>query len=119
MNSLTAGRTTWIVTFALAVPPLPSETETVHCTGPSCIGAVHGVCRSAGFESLPAGQLHLYVSASPSGSVASAVSVDVRPTSTVQGSQRATTVGGRLSGFGGAGVGSGGGGGGTYTRTPG
>jgi hypothetical protein len=50
---------TWIVTLSLSVPPLPSATPTVTWTGPSCIGAVHGVWRSAGDVNLPAGALHL------------------------------------------------------------
>ena len=42
------------VTVAGAVPPLPSLTVTVTCTGPSCCGAVQTVWRSAGFASVPA-----------------------------------------------------------------
>ncbi len=60
---------------------------------------------------------------SPSGSLAVAVTVEFRPTSTVQGSHCAFTTGGRFVGGAAAGAGGGsgggGGGGGTYTRTPG
>ena len=49
---------TWIVTVSLAVPPLPSLTVTVNGTGPTCIGAVHGVCRLVGLASVPAGVVH-------------------------------------------------------------
>src|SRR5687767_8650994 len=81
--------------------PLPSSTVTVSGTAPTCIGAVHGVWRSAGFANVPVGALQRYRSVSPSGSCASAEAVSWRPTSTVQGSQRAFTVGGRLAGAGG------------------
>ena len=37
------GLTTWIVTASDAVPPLPSSTVIVACTGPSTSGAVHAV----------------------------------------------------------------------------
>src|SRR5438552_12842511 len=105
-------------TVSEAVPPLPSFAVTVTGTDPSCCGAVHSVCRSAGFASVPVGAVHRYVSVSPSGSCPVAVTVELFPISTVHGSHCARTVGGRFCGGGGGG-GSGGGGGGAYTRTPG
>ena len=52
--------------------------------------------------------------------MASAVIVELLPTSTVHGLQRALTVGGRFCATGAGGGGGGGGGAGaTYTRTPG
>ena len=65
--------------------PLPSFTVTVTGTVPSCCGAVHNVCRSAGVASVPCGVVQRYVSMSPSGSLAVAVTVEFRPTSTVHG----------------------------------
>src|SRR5436190_14266911 len=106
-------------TVSDAVPPLPSFTVTVTGTVPSCCGAVQSVCRSAGLASVPVGTVQRYVSVSPSGSRASAVQVELFPTSTVIGSHVAFTVGGRFCCTGGAGGGGGGGGGGTYVRTPG
>ena len=79
-----------------AVAPLPSSILTLTGTGPSVIGAVHDVCVVDGVVSMPAGARQAYVSGSPSGSFASAESVDVFPIGTVQGSQRAWTVGGRF-----------------------
>ena len=38
--------------------PLPSSTRTVTGTGPSTIGAVHGVCRADALVSEPAAALH-------------------------------------------------------------
>src|SRR5512138_2099218 len=108
-NSFTGGRVTWIVTVSDAVPPLPSSTVTVAGTGPGSIGAVQSVWRSPGFCSDPVGVDHLYASWSPSGSCASAVTVELFPTSTEHGSQRAFTDGGPFCG--GAGGGGGGGGG--------
>src|SRR5687767_16007578 len=81
--------------------PLPSSTVTVSGTAPTWPGAVHGVWRSAGFTNVPVGAVQRYRSVSPSGSCASADAVSWRPTSTVHGSQRALTVGGRLAGAGG------------------
>ncbi len=49
---------TLIVVVAFAVPPRPSFTVTVNGTGPSCIGAVHGVCRLVAFASVPAAAVH-------------------------------------------------------------
>src|SRR5450759_1095113 len=40
---LTASLITWIVTTSDALPPLPSSTLTKTGTGPSTIGALHGV----------------------------------------------------------------------------
>src|SRR5207247_8293771 len=99
-------------TVSDAVPPLPSFTVTVTGTVPSCCGAVHSVWRSAGFASVPLGVVHRYVSTSPSGSRASAVQVELFPTSTVIGSHVAFTVGGRFAGAGVGGGAAGGGGGG-------
>src|SRR5438477_6144159 len=107
------GLTTWILTVSEAVPPLPSFTVTVTGTVPSCCGAVQSVCRSAGLASVPVGEVQRYVSTSPSGSRASAVSVELFPTSTVHGSHCAFTVGGRFCGAGAGAGGGGGGGGGT------
>src|SRR5262245_56944611 len=107
-------------TVSDAVPPLPSFTVTVTGTVPSVFGAVHSVERSAGLASVPLGVVQRYVNVSPSGSCASAVTVELRPTSTVHGLHCARTVGGRFCGAGGAGAGGGGGGGGgTYVLTPG
>src|ERR1700680_409057 len=96
-------------------------TVTVTGTLPSCPGAVQIVCRSAGCASVPLGAVHRYVTAHPIESCAVAVTVDVFPISTVQGSHAAFTV--RVctgaGGGGGGGGGGAGGGGGTYTRTPG
>src|SRR5947207_1072892 len=100
-------------TVSDARPPLPSSTVTVTGTGPSWFGAVHSVCRSAGEASEPVGAVQRYVSTSPSGSRASAVHVELFPTSTVIGSQVALTVGGRFCGAGAGGGAGGGGGGGT------
>ena len=44
---------------SLAVPPLPSETDTVTGTEPGVVGQVKMVWRSAAFAKLPAGALHL------------------------------------------------------------
>src|SRR5439155_25031280 len=99
-----------MVTLSDAVPPWPSFTVTVTCTGPAWPGAVHSVWRSAGCCRVPVGAVQRYVSTSPSGSWASAVTVELLPTSTVQGSHRARTVGGRFCGAG-TGAGAGGGGG--------
>src|SRR5437773_7830104 len=99
------GGVTWMVVDAFAVPPLPSSTVTVIWTGPGCCGAVHPLCRSVGFASVPLGAVHRYLSVSPSGSCASAVTVAFPPTWTEHGSQRALTVGGRLMAGGGGGGG--------------
>src|SRR5688500_13456717 len=99
-----------MVTTSEAEAPLPSLTRTDTGTGPSIIGAVHGVCRADALVSDPAGAFHVYVSASPSGSCASAATVVALPRYTVHGSQRARTVGGRFCTAGGAGGGAGGGG---------
>ena len=102
-------------------PPAISNTEnltraTVGLTAQAKNGFFGGVGVS---WNVPDGALQRYRSASPSGSCASAVTVEFLPTSTVHGSQRARTVGGRFGG-GPAGAGAGGGGGGgTNCRTPG
>ena len=50
---------TWMVTVSLAVLPSCGQvTVTVTGTGPSCIGAVHGVCRAVRSVNVPAGALH-------------------------------------------------------------
>ena len=90
-----------MVTLADAVPPRPSFTVTVTGTGPTTIGAVHGVCRLVGLVSEPELAVHRYARGSPSGSWASAETVETLPTSTVHGSHAARTVGGRLAGGGG------------------
>src|SRR3954447_2159231 len=92
-----------MMALADAVPPLPSSTVTVTWTGPSCCPAVQRVDRLVALASVPEGAVHRYVRLSPSGSVAVAVSVQLRPTSTVAGSQTACTVGGRLGGASGGG----------------
>src|SRR5207247_8733964 len=97
-----------MLTVSDAVPPLPSFTVTVTGTVPSCIGAVHNDWRSEGFASVPVGAVHRYVRTSPSGSRASAVTVELLPSSTVHGSHYSLTVGGRLWCAGCRGVGGGG-----------
>jgi uncharacterized protein YkwD len=81
-------------------------TVTVTGTVPGCGGAVQIVERSAGCASVPVGALQRYVTAHPIESVATAVTVDVLPTSTVHGLHSAFTV----SVCGGGGGGGGGGG---------
>src|SRR5437773_874720 len=110
---------------------LGQVTVTVTGTVPSCIGAVHSVCRSAGFASVPVGAVHRYVTAQPIESSAVAVTVELLPTSTVHGLHCAFTVsvccgaGGYWHGSGPLkfnafrSVHTGGGAGGTYVRTPG
>jgi hypothetical protein len=78
------------------MPPRPSSAETVSATEPSSCGAVHVVCACVASATAPAGALQRYVSASPSGSVATAVMRVVCPRSTVHGRHAAVTVGGRL-----------------------
>src|SRR5713101_1577628 len=94
-------------------------TVTVTGTAPSCIGAVQSVCRSAGFASVPVGAVHRYVSAHPIELWALAVTVELLPTSTVQGLQSAFTESVCSGARGGGRGGGGAGGGGVYTRTPG
>src|SRR3989442_13747684 len=66
-------------------------TVTVTGTVPVCIGAVHSVCRSAGFASVPVGALQRYVTAQPLESCAVAVTAEPLPTSTVHGLHCART----------------------------
>ena len=53
---------TWMVTVSDAVPLLPSSQVMVTGTEPSCIGAVHSVCSSVGFASLPDGVVQRHFS---------------------------------------------------------
>src|SRR5438552_18909278 len=116
---MTGGLVTWIVTVSDALLLSCGQvTVTVTGTGPSCIGAVHGVDWPVGFVNVPAGALHRYVTVQPIESFTVAVTVDVLPTSTVHGLQAAFTDS-VCSGAGGGGGGGSGGGGGTSIRTPG
>src|SRR5207247_10594099 len=91
-NSFTGGLTTWIVTVSDALLLSCGQvTVTVTGTGPSCIGAVHGVDGAVAVVNVPAGALHRYVTVQPIESFTVAVTVDVLPTSTVHGLQAAFT----------------------------
>ena len=86
---------TWTVAVADAVSPLPSETCTRIVTRPVSAGA----CQRAAAPSvspvkLPFGALQAYVSRSPSGSDALAVSRTSPPGATSHGSQDTDAVGG-------------------------
>ena len=81
-------------TSADAVPPRPSETCTRIVTRPVRAGAVQrAVAPSAAPAKLPSGALHAYVSGSPSGSDAVALSLTAPPGATSHGSHDADTVG--------------------------
>src|SRR5437773_246579 len=67
-------------------------TVTVTGTLPSCCGAVHSVCRSAGCASVPIGAVHRYVTEQLVESCTVAVTVELLPTSTEHGLQSAFTV---------------------------
>ena len=87
------------VTSADADPPCPSVTSTRIVTGPSESGAVHrAVAASATPLKLPAGALQAYVSSSPSGSDAVAVSSTSPSRATAHGSHDTDTPGGRFRG---------------------
>jgi hypothetical protein len=58
LYSFFGGATTSIVTLALAVPPLPSLTVTVNCTGPGWFGAVQLLWRAEAVASDPAPAFH-------------------------------------------------------------
>src|SRR5213080_5375842 len=73
-------------------------TVTVTGTDPSCCPAVHSVERSEGCASVPLGADQRYVTAQPIESVAVAVTVELRPTSTEHGLHSAFTL--RLCGGG-------------------
>src|SRR3954464_15195370 len=92
-------------------------TVTVTGTGPSCIGAVHGVCRPVGVVNVSARALQAYATEQPIESSAVADTVETLPTSTVHGSHCAVTDS-VCCGGGGGGGGAGGGGGGTEARPP-
>lgn len=113
------GETTRIVVVSEAVPPRPSSTVTVTGTGPSADGAVQVLVIWSLGLSVPVGAAQRYVRGSPSGSFALAVTVDVSPGATSQGSHIASTVGGRLAGGSGRGAAGSGAAGSTYRVTPG
>src|SRR3954452_23701272 len=108
----TTGRVTWMFTVSLAVlPSVGQVTVTRTGTVPSWFGAVHGVDWPLRLVKVPVGALHSYVTEQPFESVATALTVEVLPTSTVQGSQVARTDRscGRAAATGGGGGGGGGG----------
>src|SRR2546430_3373223 len=116
---MTGGLTTWIVTVSDALLLSCGQVAvTVTGTGPSCIGAVHGVDCAVALVNVPAGALHRYVTVQPIESFTVAVTVDVLPTSTVHGLQAAFTDS-VCSGAGGGGGGGSGGGGGAPKPAPG
>src|SRR5207245_11625641 len=89
----TGGRVTWMFTVSDAVLlSVGHVTVTVTGTLPSCCGAVHSVCRSAGCASVPVGAVHRYLTAHPIESCTVAVTVELFPTSTEHGLQSAFTV---------------------------
>ena len=86
---------TTTTTVADAEPPRPSATRTRTVTGPDSPGAVQrAVEPSVAPRKLPSWAFHTYVSGSPSGSFAVAVSRDSPPGATSHGSHDANTVGG-------------------------
>ena len=97
---------------------IQTQAVTVAGTGPSCIGAVHGVFCPVRSPNVPVGAVQAYATTHWIDEVATAETFDTLPTSTVHGSQAAFTVNSCGFGAGGAGggVGGGGGGGGTWRR---